>query len=284
MGKNITVFNKNSQRLNRRSFLKKIIMFTGGIAMANSLLALFGKKNSNADPVLKNDLRIYTEDIKYKGETGEIKAKLARPKDNEKHPGVVVIHENRGLNAHISDVTRRVALEGFVALAPDALSPDGGTPENENDAITLIGKLDQQSTIKNFVAAVKYLKTHPATTGKVGVVGFCWGGAMANQLAVNSEDVSAAVPYYGRQPVSEDVPKIKASLLLHYASLDEGINKSITAYEEALEKAHVDYKIFIYEGAQHAFNNDTNKARYNKEAAELSWKRTIAFFKEKLKS
>jgi len=284
MGKNITVFNKNSQRLNRRSFLKKIIMFTGGIAMANSLLALFGKKNSNADPVLKNDLRIYTEDIKYKGETGEIKAKLARPKDNEKHPGVVVIHENRGLNAHISDVTRRVALEGFVGLAPDALSPDGGTPENENDAITLIGKLDQQSTIKNFVAAVKYLKTHPATTGKVGVVGFCWGGAMANQLAVNSEDVSAAVPYYGRQPVSEDVPKIKASLLLHYASLDEGINKSITAYEEALEKAHVDYKIFIYEGAQHAFNNDTNKARYNKEAAELSWKRTIAFFKEKLKS
>ena len=211
-------------------------------------------------------------------------AKLARPKGDAKVPGVVVIHENRGLNAHIADVTRRVALEGFVALAPDALSPVGGTPEDENKAVALIGQLDQQSTIKNFVAAVQYLKTHPVSTGKVGVVGFCWGGAMANQVAVNSPDVSAAVPYYGRQPASEDVPKIKASLLLHYAGLDEGINKGIPAYEAALKKASIDYKLYMYEGAQHAFNNDTNAARYNKEAAELAWKRTIAFFKEKLKT
>ena len=154
-----------------------------------------------------------------------------------KLPGVVVIHENRGLNAHIADVARRVALEGFLALAPDALSPVGGTPEDENKAIALIGQLDQQSTIKNFVAAVHYLKTNPMSTGKVGVVGFCWGGGMANQLAVNSPDVSAAVPYYGRQPASVDVPRIKASLLLQYAGLDEGIDKGIPAYVAALKKA-----------------------------------------------
>ncbi len=177
-----------------------------------------------------------------------------------------------------------MALEGFLALAPDALSPFGGTPADENKAISIIGQLDQQSTIKNFIAAVKYLKTNPMSTGKVGVVGFCWGGGMANQLAVNSPDVTAAVPYYGRQPASEDVPKIKASLLLHYAGNDEGIDKGIPAYVEALKKAHVDYKLYMYEGAQHAFNNDTNPPRYDKAAADLAWKRTIAFLKEKLKT
>ncbi len=208
---------------------------------------------------------------------------MARPKGDEKLPGVVVIHENRGLNPHIEDVTRRVALEGFLAVAPDALTPLGGTPEDPDKAPPLIQKLDSQSTIQNYVAAVRYLKTHPGSTGKVGAVGFCWGGAMANQVAVNSPDLSAAVPYYGRQPASEDVPKIKAPLLLHYAGLDEGINKGIPAYEAALKKASVDYKIYMYEGAQHAFNNDTNPARYNKEAAQLAWQRTISFLKEKLK-
>jgi carboxymethylenebutenolidase len=213
-----------------------------------------------------------------------MRAKLARPKGDAKLPGVVVISENRGLNAHIADVNRRVALEGYLALAPDPLSPFGGTPTDENKAIELIGKLDMPSTIKNFVAAVQYLKTHPMSTGKVGVVGFCWGGAMANQLAVNSPDVVAVVPYYGRQPALEDVPKIKASLLLHYAGIDEAIDAGIPAYEAALKKAHVDYKLYMYEGAQHAFNNDTNPARYNKAAADLAWKRTIAFLKEKLKT
>ena len=155
--------------------------------------------------------------------------------------------------------------------------------EDENKAVELIGRLDQESTIKNFVAAVRYLKSHPLSTGKVGVVGFCWGGAMANQVAVNSPDVSAVVPYYGKQPASEDVPRIKASLLLHYAGLDEGIDKGIPAFEEALKKASINYKLYMYEGAQHAFNNDTNISRYNKEAADLAWTRTIAFFKEKLK-
>jgi carboxymethylenebutenolidase len=274
----------NHGLLDRREFLKRLSMFAGGIIAANALLALLEGNSARADLVSKDDPRLSIEDIKYKGATGEVRATLARPKGNAKVPGVVVIHENRGLNAHIADVTRRVALEGFVALAPDALSPLGGTPDDENKAATLIGQLDQPSTIKNFVAAVQYLKTHPASTGKVGVVGFCWGGAMANQLAVNSPDVSAAAPYYGRQPASEDVPKIKASLLLHYAGLDEGINKGIPEFEVALKKASVDYKLYMYEGAQHAFNNDTNTARYNKDAAELAWKRTIAFFKEKLKT
>jgi len=195
-----------------------------------------------------------------------------------------VVHENRGLNPHIEDVTRRVAIEGFLVLAPDALSPSGGTPPDEQKAIEMIGKLDMRSTVGNFVAAVKFLKTHPLSTGKVGVVGFCWGGAMANQVAVNSPDVMAAVPYYGRQPASEDVPKIKAALLLHYAGNDEGINKGIAAYEEALKKASIDYQLYMYEGAAHAFNNDTNAPRYNKAAADLAWGRTIAFFKEKLKT
>ncbi len=270
--------------LDRRDFLKRLSVFAGGIIAANSLLILLEGSSARADLVPKDDPRLYTEDIKYPGATGDVRAKLGRPKESVKIPGVVVIHENRGLNAHIADVTRRVALEGFLALAPDALSPAGGTPEDEKTAIALIGQLDQQSAIKNYVAAVRYLKTHTISTGKVGVVGFCWGGAMANQLAVNSPDVSAAVPYYGRQPAPGDVPRINASLLIHYAGIDEGINKGIPEYEAALKKSSIDYKMYLYEGAQHAFNNDTNTARYNKEAAELAWQRTIAFLREKLKT
>ena len=280
----VDMYDEYSQGLvDRREFLKRLSVLAGCTVAANSILALFESNYARADLVPKDDPRLYTEDIKYQGATGEVRAKLAKPKGDAKLPGVVVIHENRGLNAHIADVNRRVALEGYIALAPDALSPAGGTPEDKDKAAALIGQLDQPSTIKNFVAAVQYLKTHPMSTGKVGVVGFCWGGAMANQLAVNSPDVLAVVPYYGRQPASEDVPRIRASLLLHYAGLDEGINKGIPAYEAALKKASVDYRLYMYEGAQHAFNNDTNP-RYNKEAAELAWKRTMAFLKEKFKT
>jgi carboxymethylenebutenolidase len=221
------------------------------------------------------------EDIKYPGETGEILAHFARPKGDLKLPGVVVIHENRGLNPHTEEVARRIALEGFLAIAPNALSPLGGTPEDVDEARSLMQKLDSQSTIQNFVAAVKYLKTHPESTGKVGVTGFCWGGGVSNQIAVNSPDLKAAAPFYGRQPAPEDVPQIKASLLLHYAGLDERINKGIPAFEAALKEASVDYKIFMYEGAEHAFFNDTS-SRYHEEAAKLAWKRTIAFFKQTL--
>ena len=269
--------------LDRREFLRRLSVLAGSAAAAITLLPLLENNNAKAEIIPKDDPRLYTEHIKYPGATGEVLAYLARPKGDEKIPGVVVIHEIYGLVPHIEDVTRRIALEGFLVMAPDALSPLGGTPEDPNQARSLMQKLDSQSTIQNYVAAVRYLKTHPGSTGKVGVVGFCWGGEMANQVAVNSPDVLAVVPYYGRQPASEEVPKIKASLLLQYAGLDEGINKGIPAYEEALKKASIDYKIYMYEGAQHGFNNDANPARYNKEAAELAWKRTLSFLREKLK-
>jgi len=240
-------------------------------------------ENDIISKVEREDTRLYVEDIKYPGETGDVLAHFARPKGDMKLPGVVVIHENRGLNPHTEDVARRVALEGFLAIAPNALSPLGGTPEDADEARSLMQKLDSQATIKNYVAAVEYLKTHPRSTGKVGVTGFCWGGGVTNQVAVNSPDLVAAVPFYGRQPAPEDVPKIKASLLVHYAGDDERINEGIPAFEAALKKASVDYKIFMYEGAKHAFFNDTSP-RYHEEAAKLAWERTIAFFKQKLKT
>ena len=178
-----------------------------------------------------------------------------------------------------------MAKEGFLAIAPDALSPLGGTPKEDVDAArTKMRELDGAQTTKDFVAAVKYLNTHPMSTGKVGCTGFCWGGAMTNQVAVNAPDLDAAVPYYGRQPAAEDVPKIKASVMAHYAGEDERINAGIEAFEKSLKEAGIEYQIFVYEGAQHAFNNDSNPSRYHKEAAQLAWKRTIGFFKEKLKS
>ncbi len=269
--------------LDRREFIKKLTVLAGGNAAAIAFLPLIEKKYAQAQVVPKNDPRLYVENIKYPGETGDVLAHFARPKGDEKLPGVIVIHENRGLNPHTEDVARRVALEGFLAIAPNALSPLGGTPEDVNEARVLMRKLDSQATLKNYLAAVKYLKTHPQSTGKVGCTGFCWGGGVTNQVAVNSPDLKAAVPFYGRQPASEDVPKIKASLLLHYAGLDERINKGIPEFEAALKKASVDYKVFIYEGAGHAFFNDTG-SRYHEEAAKLAWERTIAFFKQKLKT
>jgi len=269
--------------LDRRTFMKKLAFLAGGTAAALGLLPLLESSNTAAEIVAKDDPRLHAEFINYAGATGEVRAYLARPKGDGKLPGVVVIHENRGLNPHIEDVGRRVALEGFLALAPDALSPLGGTPEDPDQARALIGKLDDQSTIDNFTAAVKYLKTHSMSTGKVGVVGFCWGGRMANQVAVNSPDLTAAVPYYGMPAAAEDVPKIKAALLLNYAGLDERINAGIPAFEAALKAAEVNYQIYMYAGAKHAFNNDTNAERYNPEAAKHAWQRTISFLKEKLK-
>ncbi|MGD2085825.1 MAG: dienelactone hydrolase family protein [Candidatus Aminicenantes bacterium] len=273
-----------TNRLDRRGFLKKLIKLAGSTAAAVTLLPLLEKDYARAQVIPKDDPRLHAEYIKYPGETGEVRAYLARPKGDTKLPGVIVIHENRGLQPHIEDVNRRVALEGYLAIAPDALSPLGGTPADVDEARSLMRKLDYPSTVKNFVAAVKYLKTHPQATGKVGCMGFCWGGAMTNQVAVNSPDLAAAAPFYGRQPKAEDVPKIKASLLCHYGGLDKRINEGIEAFEAALKAASIEYKIFIYEGAQHAFFNDTSAQRYHKEAAQLAWKRTIAFFKEKLKT
>jgi carboxymethylenebutenolidase len=271
-------------RIGRREFLRRLAQMGGGAAAAYGLLAQLENDCAVAEVVPKDDPRLHTEYIKYPGQTGEVRASLARPKGDAKLPCVIVIHENRGLNAHIEDVARRVALQGYLAIAPDALSPLGGTPEDQDEARSRIGKLDSKATVQNFVAAVKYLKTHPQSTGKVGCMGFCWGGGMTNQVAVNCPDLKAAVPFYGSQPASEDVPKIKASMLIHYAGLDTRINAGIEAFEATLKKASVDYKIHMYEGAGHAFFNDTNESRYHKEAAELAWKRTVEFFDAKLKT
>lgn len=270
--------------LNRRQFLVKLTVTAGGSAAALALLPYLENNYAQADMVSQNDPRLHSASITYAGVGGGIQSYLAEPKDKAKIPAVLVIHEVYGLNPHIQDVTRRLGVEGFLAMAPDALSQRGGTPEDADKARTMVRELDQQTTVKNYLAALKYLQTHPRSNGNVGVVGFCWGGGMANQLAVQSSELKAAVPFYGMQPATEDVPKIKASLLLHYAGLDERINKGIPEFEAALKQAAIDYQIFIYEETNHAFHNDTNAVRYNQEAAQLAWKRTIAFFKEKLKT
>ncbi|HUT08487.1 MAG TPA: dienelactone hydrolase family protein [Candidatus Latescibacteria bacterium] len=269
--------------MDRREFLGKLAALAGGTAAAAALLPALESGGAASQIVPKDDPRLETGYIEYKGASGKVRAYSARPKGAGKLSGVIVIHENRGLNPHTEDIARRAALEGFMAIAPDALSPFGGTPENPDEARPLFGKLDGEKNKKNFVAAVAYLKTHPQATGKVGCMGFCWGGGVTNQVAVNAPDLAAAVPFYGMQPAVEDVPKIKAAMLLHYAGDDARIDAGIPAFEEALKKAGVDYKICMYEGAGHAFMNDTG-TRYNKEAAELAWQRTVAFLREKLKA
>lgn len=274
--------------INRREFIKKLSLYTGGTAAALSLFGFLENSCVNSEvrtQDVPDDSDLVTEFITYPGETGDVRAYLARPKANGKYPAVIVIHENRGLVPHIQDVNRRMAKEGFLSIAPDALSPFGGTPEDDPEKTTeLFRELDSEKTTKNFAAAVKYLETHPLSNGKVGCTGFCWGGSMTNQVAVSSPTLDAAVPYYGGQPTAEQVAMIKAPIMAHYGENDERINAGIPAFEEALKKSGLEYHIFMYEGAGHAFNNDSNPDRYNKEAAELAWERTVTFFKEKLKT
>ncbi|MDD4425316.1 MAG: dienelactone hydrolase family protein [Mariniphaga sp.] len=270
-------------RSDRRNFIKKLIKVTGSTALATAVL-----------PVLENNTLIAAEKqqkikdviggfMVYPAETGEMRGYLAKPSEGKKFPAVIVIHENRGLVPHIQDVTHQMAQEGFLSLAPDALSPVGGTPDEVSNVGELFGKLDNKNTIKNFVAAVKYLKTHPNSNGKVGCTGFCWGGAMTNLVAVNSPDLDAAVPYYGRVPESVDVPKINAPVMAHFAENDERINAGIEGFKEAMKKNGKELQVFIYTGTQHAFNNNTNPERYNEAAAKLAWERTIKFFRKELK-
>lgn len=270
-------------RTDRRSFLKKLIMVAGSSAAAMALLPILEDNGLHAAGRPQNAPDLITEFIKYPAATGDMRAYMARPKKGNKFPAVIVIHENRGLVPHIQDVTRRMAREGFLALAPDALSPVGGTPEDTSGAGALFKQLNSEQTTANFVAAVKYLKSHSSSNGKVGCTGFCWGGAMTNQVAVNAPDLNAAVPYYGRQPSAEEVAKIKAPVMAHYAENDAGINAGITAFEEALKKNKIEYQVFSYPGTGHGFNNDTNTGRYHEEAAKLAWQRTVGFFREKLK-
>jgi Dienelactone hydrolase and related enzymes len=281
----INLFDEYTHKpLSRDEFIKRLTKLTGSLTAALAVLPLLEVNYANAQTIPPQDDRLVTERVTWPGDDTTMKGYLAKPKNLDGKTGaVVVIHENRGLNPHIEDVTRRVALAGYIALAPDALSPFGGTPANEDEARGLFSKLDIQKNLNNFIKAFDYLKTRSDTNGKFGCVGFCWGGAMANQLAVHVPELKAAVAYYGRQPNAEDVPKIKARVQLHYGGLDERVNAGIPAYEEALKKANVKYELYVYEGAQHAFNNDTAPTRYNEAAAKLAWERTLKLFGETLK-
>jgi carboxymethylenebutenolidase len=269
--------------LDRRGFMEKLTKLAGSGAAAAVIAPMLAANSAQAAMVAEDDARLKAEDITWPGEGGDMKGYLVQPAEAGGKLGtVIVIHENRGLNAHMRDVARRMALEGFVALAPDFLSPAGGTPEDEEKAREMIGQLDPAQRIANGVATVAFLGSHEAGNGKVGAVGFCWGGGAVNDLAVNAPELDAGVAYYGRQANAEDAAKISAPLLLHYAGQDERINAGIDAYKAALDAAGKEYTVYVYDGAQHAFNNDTSEARYNKEAADLAWGRTVTFFKEKL--
>ena len=267
--------------MNRRAFLDRLAALAGSTAAAAALLPVLQNNYAQAQTIPENDSRIVAAMVDIPGAPG-LKGYLVKPKSGGKLPAVLVIHENRGLNPHIKDVTRRMAAEGFVALGLDYLAPMGGTPADEDKGRDMIGQLKQPAVVAYGKAAVAYLKGLPDSNGKVGAIGFCWGGGAVNNLAVADPDLSAGVAYYGGQPKAEDVPKIKAALMLHYAGLDERINAGIPAFEAALKQAGKTYEIHTYEGANHAFNNDTNEARYDKEAADLAWKRTVGFLKKQL--
>jgi carboxymethylenebutenolidase len=268
--------------MNRRAFLDRLAALAGSTAAATTLLTVLQNNYAQAQTIPENDPRITAETVDIPGAQG-LKGYLVKPKDAAgKLPTVIVVHENRGLNPHIKDVTRRMAAEGFIALGLDYLSPMGGTPADEDKGRDMIGQLKGPDMIAYGKAAVAYLKTRPDSNGKVGAIGFCWGGGTVNNIAVASPELLAAVPYYGGQPDAEQVKQIKGRVMAHYGGLDERINAGIPEFEEALKVAGVDYQIFIYEGANHAFNNDTSAARYDKTAADLAWQRTVAFFKETL--
>lgn len=266
--------------MGRRAFLEQLRSLAGSAAAAAALLPLLENDYAQAALVAEDDSRIRTGTATFPFMAGEIVGYAARPAAEGRFGGVIVIHENRGLNAHIKDVARRIAVEGFVALAPDYLSPAGGTPTDEDKARELIGALKPEDAVGISRGAFSALKALPEVNGKAGAVGFCWGGGQVNQLAVAEPELAAGVAYYGMQPKAEDVAKIKAPLLLHYAGLDERINAGIAGFEAALKADGKTYELHRYEGANHAFNNDTNAARYDKAAADLAWGRTVAFLKK----
>jgi carboxymethylenebutenolidase len=268
--------------MSRRDFLDRLTALAGSTAAATALLPLLQNDYAQAAIIAENDARLVTERVSYDSPKGKIDGYLARAKSKGKRPVVLVIHENRGLNPHLEDVARRFAAEGFLAYAVDLLSLVGGTPKSEDEARALHPKMNQDDAVVALTSAVTFLKKHPESTGKVGAVGFCFGGLMINRLAVASPELDAGVAYYGRQVPADQVPKIRAALMLHYAEKDDGVNAGIAAYEAALKANNKKFTIHSYPGTQHAFNNDLGAARYNKAAADLAWSRTIAFFKEQL--
>ena len=269
--------------LDRRKFMEKLTLLAGSGAAAAAIAPMLAASGAQAAMVPETDDRIVAEDITYPGADGEMMGYLVTPKDVSKPLGsVIVIHENRGLNAHIRDVARRVALEGFVALSPDFLSSQGGTPADEEKARAMFSGMDMNATVANAEATRLWLTKRTGSNGKTGAMGFCWGGGLVNRLATKSQGLNAGVAYYGSQPPVEDVPAITAPLLLHYAGLDERINAGIDTYRKALEANGKTFEIFVYDGVNHAFNNDTSSARYEKAAADLAWSRTVAFFNKTL--
>ncbi len=271
-------------RVNRRLFLDKLSTYAVGGLTVGSLLSFISPDYVKKIQIKQDDPRMKSEYITYKSPKGggEIKALLSMPADaTEKLPGIVVVHENRGLNPHIEDVGRRAALAGFVSIAPDALTPLGGYPGNDDAGRELQRQRDRDEMLEDFIAAFEHLKLHPNCTGEVGVVGFCFGGWISNMMAVKVPDLGAAVPFYGGQP-KEDIEKINAPLLLHFGELDKRVNEGWPAYEKALKEHGKEFEAHFYEGANHGFHNDTTP-RYDREDAELAWQRTIDFFREKLK-
>jgi carboxymethylenebutenolidase len=266
--------------MNRRDFLERLTALAGSSAAAMALLPMLENSYAHAEIVPENDPAIQAEMTEI---APGIKGYLVRPKAEGTYPAVLVIHENRGLNPHIKDVTRRMAKEGFIAFGGDYLTADGGTPADEEKAREMIGALKPEAVLAFSRAAVDALAKLPGANGKVGAIGFCWGGGTVNALAVAADpNFKAGVAYYGRQAPAADVPNITAPLMLHYAGLDERINAGIAEFEAALKANGKSYELFMYEGANHAFNNDTNAARYNKQASDLAWSRTVAFLKEHL--
>lgn len=267
------------KHLDRRAFMARLTALTGSAAAAAVIAPLLAANPASAAIIAEDDARLETGMVSY----GDMKGYLAKPKGATKPLGaVIVIHENRGLNPHTQDVARRMALEGFLTLAPDFLSPKGGTPTDEDAARKLIGELDGEQTLTNSAESLNFLKTHAASNGKVGAVGFCWGGGLVNRFATRSTDLKAGVAYYGAQAPLDGVPAITAPLLLHYAGIDDRINAGIEAYKAALTENKKTFEIHMYDGVNHAFNNDTSEARYNKAAADLAWGRTVAFFNKNL--
>ena len=267
--------------LDRRGFMEKLTKLAGSAGAAAAIAPLLAANKASAEAIAADDNRLDAKDVTYADSKGEMKGYLVRPKSAAgKLGGVIIIHENRGLNPHIRDVARRMALEGFVALAPDFLSPLGGTPEDEDKARDMFTNLDPALTAANAEASLTYLAKLDGSNGKVGAVGFCWGGGLVNRFATISPELKAGIAYYGAQPPASDVPNIKAALLLHYAGLDDRINAGIDAYRKELQAGSKTFEIFVYDGVNHAFNNDTSAARYDKKAADLAWGRTVEFLKK----
>ncbi|HET9405412.1 MAG TPA: dienelactone hydrolase family protein [Burkholderiales bacterium] len=271
-------------RMNRREFLDAAAKYAVGGFTAVAMLESLRPNFAWAQQVAKDDKRIQTLQVDYDSPqgSGKMRGYLAKPAKGGKLPGVLVIHENRGLNPYIEDVTRRLAVEGYVAFAPDALAPVGGYPGDEDQARALFAKLDAKKRFEDLYAGAGVIKARPEFNGKIGAVGFCFGGLIVNQLAVRMPELAAGVPFYGRQVSAEDAAKIKAALLLNYAEHDDGVNKGWPAYEAALKANNVRYQAHFYPGTNHGFHNDTTP-RYDEAAAKLAWSRTLAFFKTHLK-